>query len=260
MTGTALTTVDFSNYARQAAQQARATSSRTITCRAGVFKMGDQELGRQLAVVVLGAVYHNTFFAARWDPNSEANAPTCYAYGQVEAEMRPHASMQSDMGWFQPQTEFQPDGMPGLCSTCPKNVFGTSPTGKGKACQNRARLAVVPAGMYTPRPNSNDFDLHLFEDPNHFEAADVAFINLPVMSATEWWSYQRNLSGPPTHRPPFGAFTRIFSVPDAQSQFRIKFSLIEPAPLELAQVLLNRHLSTAGDMDRGYVSPDNRNK
>jgi hypothetical protein len=67
--------------------------------------------------------------------------------------MGPHPSMQADAN-FQPQSD--------LCKTCEHNQWGSADKGRGKACQNRRRLTMIPAGVFMPKRGSRDFDLEIF--------------------------------------------------------------------------------------------------
>lgn len=76
-------------------------------------------------------------FNRYYPPGAEYNAqnpkpPTCYALHKELELMAPHEKA----------ADPQADG----CVACPKNQWGSDPRGgKGKACENRVRLAVVPA-------------------------------------------------------------------------------------------------------------------
>lgn len=86
----------------------------------------------ELEVVIVGANprLSKTWYATKWDPNAEPNAPDCYSLDGVS----PAADAEN------PQND--------LCASCPKNAWGSEVTEKGqqlKACSDHKRLAVVAA-------------------------------------------------------------------------------------------------------------------
>jgi hypothetical protein len=85
-----------------------------------------------LEVVVVGANpgISKAFYAAAWNPDSEAKAPDCFT---LEGS-RPDPQSK------QPQND--------LCASCPQNAWGSKKTAQGKdikACADKKRLAVVAA-------------------------------------------------------------------------------------------------------------------
>ncbi len=87
------------------------------------------EPARALNVVLIDAnpVITKVFYGKKYEPGS-AEKPWCYSNDGV----KPAADADD------PQAT--------SCAACPHNVFGTSQTGKGKACQDNRRVAVAPAG------------------------------------------------------------------------------------------------------------------
>jgi hypothetical protein len=221
-----------------------------LSTRGGVLSFQEEPLpGNQMAVVILDAVIERTFYTAKYDPTSEHNLPpVCYAFGRAgdEEEMAPHPTMQADLMYFTPQND--------ICATCPNNEWGSSDTGRGKACSERRRMALLPAGYYTPKRGSRDFDLNLFDDPKHYEQADIAYLKLNVMSVKDWARYVTQLSA--SHRrPPLGVITRVYLEPDPKSQFRVKFDVIEELPEALFDVIMARYEEAKGGIIFGYPPP-----
>lgn len=245
---------DITNYdeawAAQAAQAATAEpvndGGNFLSTRGGQLTFQEQPMpGNQVACIVIDSYRENTYYANRYDPDNPA-PPTCYAFARDAEHMAPHPSMQVDLNYFRPQNA--------QCDGCPMNEWGSSDTGRGKACQNRRRLAVLPAGFYSPRPGSRDFDLDLFEDSAHFESADLGFLKLPVTSVGEWSKYVQQVAAS-VRRPPFGVVTRIYCEPDAKSQYKIKFEMIDVVPDNLAQIIMTRHDAEANKPFQGYQPP-----
>ncbi len=229
-----------------AAAQEPQTGGTSLSTRGGILSFGEEELpGNQACVIILDAVRENTYYAEKFDSDNPA-APTCYAFGRGSEEMAPHHTMQADPEYFVPQHD--------ACDGCPMNEWGSADQGRGKACQNRRRLALIPAGFYTPKKGSRDFDLEMFNDPAHFQTVDIAFIKLPVMSVKEWAKYVTNLSAS-VRRPPHGVITRLFLEPDPKSQYRVHFEMIEELPNELAAAIMARHEEATKAVIQGYTAP-----
>lgn len=249
--GTEVTKYD-EKFAEMAAGYANSerVSGRFISTRGGVLTFEDEQLpGNQMCVVVLDYIHERTYYTKKFDSDAESNLPpVCYALHRPEdpEEMAPHPSMQADPSYFQPQHH--------ECRTCPMNEWGTADTGRGKACGERRRLALLPAGYYTPRRGSRDFDLNFITDPAHYEAADIAYLKLPVTSVKEWARYVTQLRSA-HHRPPAAVVTHIYIEPDPKSQFKIKFDLIDLLPDTMYETILRRHEEAKGSIIFGYPSP-----
>jgi len=246
----ALTNYDEA-WAKQAetyTEQFQAQGGTFLSTRAGVLSFGDEELrGNQACVIVLDSVFENTMYEGKFNPD-EATAPLCYAFGRDKDEMAPHESMQLD-AYFKPQHE--------TCQGCKWNEWGSADTGRGKACQNRVRLALIPAGYYQPKKGSRDMDLELFADPKHFQTADVAFIKLPVTSVELWGKYVRSVAAA-SNRPPHGVVTRMFLEPHAKFQYQVHFETIELVSNELASIVMARHEEAVKQVIQGYRVPEER--
>lgn len=114
--------------AKQAEANKRTSGAAFISTAGGEFSIDDQvvESGK-ISVIILDSLFVNTFYEGPYVPN-QPTTPDCYAYGDVEAGMEPHDEAENK----------QSDN----CADCPLNVYGSG-QGKGKACKNQRRLAVV---------------------------------------------------------------------------------------------------------------------
>jgi hypothetical protein len=242
-------------WAEQAAQyaaQEQLAGGTFLSTRGGTLSFGEELLpGNQACVIILDAVKENTYYQGKFDPDN-AMPPVCYAFGRgpkEEDEMAPHASMQTDLSYFVPQaTE---------CKVCPHHEWGSANQGRGKACQERRRLALIPAGFYTPKRGSRDFDLQLFDDVKHFQTADIAFLKLSVGSVKEWGKFVNQVVTT-FHRPPHGVIARIGLVPDAKWQFLTTFEVIEELPGDLTQIIMQRHDEATKGVIQGYLPPQDK--
>ena len=83
-------------------------------------------------VVVLDFIWFMCHYPGVYNA-ANPQQPNCFAVGRDKP----------DSGLLIPDSTVEtPQGKD--CKTCPKNEWGSAPTGKGKACKNQRRLIVVP--------------------------------------------------------------------------------------------------------------------
>lgn len=247
-TGTAITNWD-EELARQAQVGAALTSSseggKFFTMRAGVLKYDDAELpGNQICGIVVGWCLENVFYADKFDPDQKT-PPTCFAFcknPEDKDEMAPHEDVDK-LDVFERQSDD--------CADCPQNQWGSAERGRGKACSNRRRLAIIPAGTYKSLGKNKGFELELFDDPEHFRKADIAYLKVPVTSGKNWDNYVKSLMEQMA-RPAHGVITVISVVPDDKSQFKVEFELEDRVPNELMGEVMERHKKAIAEIDFPY--------
>lgn len=149
----------------------------------------------KMEVVIILDITHNAFYEGRFDADNP-QSPVCFAFGDVTGEaddfvMAPHADSAV------PQSE--------QCQGCPQNEWGSADQGRGKACKNMHRIAMITAG-----------------DLEDIAAAEVAYMHIPVMSVKGWAGYVRQLQTV-EGKPPLAFVTTVSCVPDAKSQYRVVF-------------------------------------
>jgi hypothetical protein len=247
-TGTDIVNYDkaWSDQAEAAAAQHQVKGGLFLSTKGGILSLGDEVMpGNQACVIILDDTHENTFYGGKYMPDN-IQPPVCYAFGRAGDEMAPHPSMQVDLSYFQPQAA--------TCGQCPHNVYGSADVGRGKACQNRYRLQLIPAGFYQQKRGSRDFDLELFTAPADFQTTDVVSLKLPVTSTSLYDKYVTQVSGM-LRRPPHGVITRIHLEPHAKFQYQVHFEMIEPVPNELAQIVMGRHDAQTRAPFQGYAPP-----
>lgn len=235
-------------YAAKQAENTRGGGSKVLSTRGGVLSYEDVELpGSQMVALVLDDVHANTFYKGKYDPESPA-APTCYAYGRLKgADMAPHESMAEHLDYFEPQAE--------SCAVCPQNVFGTADVGRGKACKNRERLALIPAGYYVARKGSRDFDLEMFDKPAAFADTEIVHLNLPPTSVVFWNKYKAMVRAAHS-RPTWAVVTRIWLEKDPKDQYHVRFEMLELLPNEAIDTVEKRVLEAEASIITPYSPPE----
>lgn len=114
-------------------------AGRMINLKGKVFTLPDGSSSSDpIDIVILDWRAYNTYFTGNYNPN-KLEAPVCFALNKNIIDMQPAKSAPN------PQNEFcnkQPGGKP----CCPRNEWGSDPGGgKGKACKNTRKLAVISA-------------------------------------------------------------------------------------------------------------------
>jgi hypothetical protein len=182
-----------------------------LTVRSGQLAVGGQAVkGNAIDVMVIDAAYENTFYKGKFDPDAR-EVPTCYAVARMSEGMVPADNVK--------------ERQHPTCTGCPQNVFGSAETGKGKACQNRRRLAVIAA----------DDGLNA----KTIARTDLAYFKLPVTSGKGWQAYAKNLIKG-EKRMPQGVVTRISVVPDEKTQFQVKFQMVHAVEDKMLNAALER--------------------
>lgn len=175
-----------------------------ISLRGGRMQYNGADVpGNKMNVVVLDHILEYTFYLDGFDPDNP-QPPDAYALGRDENTLRWHENSIKEL-----------DGEPiagALCKDSSINQWGSAEKGKGKACKNQRRLALIPADDAT--------------SVEAVEESQPAFLRIPVTSVKNWAGYVRQLEKT-LQRPPLGVVTEISIVPDPKTQFKLQFKLVE---------------------------------
>jgi hypothetical protein len=222
----------LAGYAQEAAAE-ESVSGTWMSLKAGRLTIDKTPVaGNKLDCVVIANARENAYYVGKYDP-SAPKPPVCYAIQPIvnsstnEDDMRPHPKA------AEPQSEF--------CSSCPRNQWGSGDGGKGKACKNVRRLALLP--------------LEAAQNAARTTAADVLYMKLPVMSVKNWSKYVNDVASI-AKRPPFAVVTQISTEPDPKSQFKVTFQLgYKVAEPEVLNALVERHERELTTIDFPYSTP-----
>lgn len=251
--GTGTDIVDWEAEMRQqaeiaaGAQRSSGGGGKFFSTQAGVLQYDQNPLpGNQMAVIILADIMENSWYDGPYDPSTPAS-PKCFAFGHEEGEMEPHEKVDQDE-YFERQSP--------ICADCPRNEWGSAATGRGKDCKNVMRLAVIPAGQYKAKGSGRNvtFDYEAYDDPKHFTKAEVAFLKLPVMSVKNYAKYVKQLAAD-LGRPPHGVVTNVYIEPDAKSQYKLMFELVDVVDNDLLPIVMKRHGAELATIDFPYSPP-----
>lgn len=196
---------------KRAMAESKAAGGAYVSTKGGHFSIGGNIVkGDKIRCVVVDSIFSNVFYPDAYDANVQAS-PVCYAYGETDAELAPHAESED------PQHE--------KCAGCPCNAYGTANTGTGKACKNQRRLALI-----------------LEDDLAAGDEAQMYTLNVAVTSTRAWGSYVNDVADT-FARPVAGVLTEIeiYTAPGkthAQLSFACERELEQE---ELAMVLPRRN-------------------
>ena len=173
-------------------------------------------------VVVVHHIMENSFYEGTFNPNNP-QPPVCFAFGEDEDSMTPHEKA------TKPQHE--------NCKECPQNQWGSADVGRGKACKNTRRIAIITEADLT----------------NSVPDAEVVYLRPPVTSVKGWAGYVKSLAET-IHRPPLGVVTNISMAPDPKTQFKVLFKLKHQIDdSEQIGALLEKRKSVAAEIDFPYL-------
>jgi len=189
----------------------------------------------EVVVIIAGAVIEKAFYEGDYDPD-QPEAPVCFAFNTDPDELAPNpddvASLQND-----------------VCATCEWNKFGSADRGKGKACKDVRRLALIPAGTIDKKG-----EIQLVEDPKEIEKAEFGFAKLPPTSLTPFAAFVRQVAGT-MKRPPHGIYAIMRCEPDPKNQFVIAWEPIDVVENNCLPAVMARHEEAMKALVQPYTYP-----
>lgn len=251
------TTTAVVDWAEEMARQAKVAAAMAESMstgswfglKAGVLKFNGDELpDNQMGVIILASALENAYYDEPYD-SENPTSPKCFAIelasGTALKTIAPHALV-TDAG-------NQQCGPSGTCAGCDKNQFGSAEKGKGKACSNKMRLALIPAGKLT---SAGQFTPTKGAD--HYATAQIAKLRIPTMSTLEYNGFVKRVAGA-LQLPPHGVYCKIKVVPDAKSQFRVTFQELTRVPNEYLGALMSRLEEAQKAIEEpGYSLPEEK--
>jgi hypothetical protein len=173
--------------------------------------------GDKMNVVIIDFLLENGMFREKYNAMKPAS-PMCYAFGREESELKPHPDCE------EPQHTD--------CATCPNNEWGSDPEGgRGKACKNSRRIAVIPADT-------------LLSGVDAIKKANVVMCKLPVTSIKIFSKYVNQIVKV-LEKPPFAMVTELSLTPNPATIFQVNWKAVdEVRGDDLLQALYEKHVAT----------------
>ncbi|SRR6266404_2418599 len=203
--GTALVTWE-EELALMAAAEAKSEKVGTnfFSTKGGKISFMSQDLGNTMDVVIVADLYDRAYYPGQY---GEAKTPACYAFSKDGIGMVPHADVQ--------------DRQHDSCDACPQNQFGSANVGKGKACREYRRLAMISAD-----------NLQAEEVPE----AILGLFKVPPTSARNYSDFKRQTAE--IHKRPLWAMiTTVTVLPDPNKQIVVSFKPVAPLSKEVASAI-----------------------
>lgn len=145
-----------------------------ISLKGGTMKLRDQVLPNNAFVgIVLAERYEKTYYSKVFNPN-DVVSPDCFALGSDENDLKPHENVAS------PKSE--------RCQGCSFNQFETAMNGRGKACRDQIRVAILMVN------ECRDFDNpHVIDDPEFYNTANIVYLRVPPTSLKNYKAFRNSL-------------------------------------------------------------------
>lgn len=214
-------------------EKAVSSGGKFISTKGGQLSFdGNQMKDNEMYVVIVDHIFENTYYEGRFNPETP-QPPTCFAFGRNEKDLIPHVNVV--------EAEQNPCD---ACDGCPMNEWGSD--GKGKACKNVRRLALIPAGHVDRKSD----ELELYGE-DHFATAEIAYLKLPVTSTKGFSTYIKQVAQA-YNKPVLGVITRVYVTPDAKTQYKVNFEAIDEVPAELLGTLMQRRSAVMEEIDFPY--------
>jgi len=179
--------------------------------------------GNKVDVIVVGSIIEYAYYEDQFDPDN-IKAPVCFSHGLNEKELKPHEA----------STKIQSEN----CITCPKNRFGSADNGKGKACKNTRKIAMISE----------------ISSINDVEKADVVYLKIPVTSVKTWSQYVLELASKKLST--LQVLTRITSKSHPKTQVAVSFEQEGVVPIEFLGSLLSLHKRIQAGIATIYLPKD----
>lgn len=216
---------ELAKHAADVAAKEQMPTGQFASIKGGILSIaGSPMKENKVRVVIIDHVYENAMYAGEYDPDN-VQPPACYAFGREEDQLAPH--------------EKAHDKQHDACTGCAMNVFGSADKGKGKACKNTRRLAMLSADGL---------------DSDSVEGGEVVYMKLPVTSVKAWAFYVKGLATT-LKRPPFGVVTEIAVVPDAKTQFKVTFQCVGNVDGEVIGAIMARREKVGEEITFPYGDP-----
>ena len=224
-------TTEIANYDAELAAMAKAAAgmeaaaggANFFSIRGGILTIdGAIVPNNEMGVIVVNHSLLNIYYEGVFDPDVQS-PPTCYAIALGEEDvLAPHKDVVA-----------RDQAMAEACADCELNKWASADKGRGKACNNRRRLALIVAGEFS------NGRFKAFDDPADFKTAQMAGLTLPVTSVKMWAAMVKQIAAS-MHLPPLGVFLRVSVKPDVKSQFKVHFELLGQVPKNVIPVLMAR--------------------
>jgi hypothetical protein len=221
---TAVITMD-DNLKQQIAKQQQAlskivTSTKFISFKGGQIIIDNKVVpGGKTDVVLLAFMGERSFFPDGYDPDVR-QSPLCYAYFNTEDdadETKPHPKAK--------------EAQAKTCAECAHNEWGSANVGRGKACRESVRIALLPAVQ-------------------DMSKAQIWHARVPITSVGAFKSHISDILS--AERPVWAVVSELTVTPDAKTFFKISWAVKRGITQNEVAVLSAKAISAERDIAFEY--------
>lgn len=119
---------ELAKYAKEDSARLPTGGGASVSIKGKRFSFQGATLEEPMKAIVIDYGFENSLYEAAYDEENP-QSPVCFAMAKIQEDMSPHETSPK------PQSE--------TCHDCPHNQFGSAEKGKGKACKNSIRLALI---------------------------------------------------------------------------------------------------------------------
>ena len=223
---------------RQAVTEASVQTSTSYQVKGSTLLFNDAPVvGNELLCVILSNRFHNVYYDRAYEPG-EQFPPVCYAYGEEAKEMSP-AEKVVNAG----------NAVHESCLGCPMNEFGSSDTGRSKACANKRKLEILVIGsIVSGRPK-------LFTKATEIAGQEIVSLMIPPTSGKNFSTYAKQVKATFDY-PVYGVITRLKIEPHMTNQYSVVFELVSEVPDALMEAIISRVDEAEGAIETDYALPE----
>lgn len=216
---------ELAQYAAKTVKMEESTQTgNRISTKGGVLTYhGNKMKDNKINVIILAALIENAYYDGPYDPDNP-RAPVCFAFSEDGEDMAPHDESHDK------QNE--------TCEGCPQNEWGTADRGRGKACKNLRRIAVLSFEDTSTNPSSEE----------------IATLSVSVTSVKGYSAYVKHLAA--TGLAPWAVRTTIsLERPEGKEFSNLFFEQADARPLseKLYPAILKRVKEAEKLLEQPYV-------
>lgn len=236
--------VDWEKQMKAAAQMYKSAEANTgggkwISFKGGVMSFDSAAIkDNKIDVVVLESMHENALYEGAYDPNSPS-APICFAFSDSMDSLKPGEDASELELRMKPHKDSAKPQSP-TCHGCKWNEFGTADTGRGKACKNLRRLALL--------------HVDYLKKPEAIKSAPIAFAKIPPTSCGGWAGHVKKIANV-LEKPPYAIITTMSCRPDTKTQVKVEFEVTgEIKDRAIGSAVFLRHKEAYGLLDQPYTA------
>jgi len=183
------------------------TDFAAISLQGGRIRYRDTDLGNSIEVVIIATLASRAWYSSGFQPNN-ITPPDCYSFDMES----PHPA--------------SGDKQSASCAECELNQFGTAENGKGKACKEGYRIALMHADAVR-------------KGASKIAAADIPSLRLSVSASKTFGKFLAGLASR-YDGIPFAVIALLEVEPDSKFQYAASWSVVEELDADTVEALGGR--------------------